>query len=514
VETLVHDLPEADPVGSGADRPAPDPATGAPRDRTQKAAVALVVTLLSLLFLANSASWLASGFGESHDGRNASTWASGSRALREDGLVTSRFGGRYDATAYASHPPGIVAETTVAELVGGEHRLVTRAPAWIGSIAAAVLLALLLWELGLSAGAIAAGLCVALSSAMFLVYGTMLDTPMTALPFALAVVLATQRTIDGRRVRPWVLGVLALAVALSGWAAVAIAGTQAIRLALPSVRRRTGWRPPVAIGLGLLAGIITSLAWSLWAYGSFAVMRAKLTDKTNSDTFAQALVAQTQHLTDLLAVGIVLAVIGFVVAWVALPDRRWRGAFLSTLGAITAYAVALHGGAAMHDYWNYALIVPVAIAVAAGAEVLLRRAPAAQQPRVQRLTIVAALLFALLSSTYVSDAEAELINGQATTRLLAAAEAAAPPDGPVLAYIGTRGLDSSWIPYETRRPALPIDTTTELRALVAEHPGFPMIVPWVRFDAGEQEQIRDAALDLDGPYAVVPAELVLAMRGG
>lgn len=482
------------------------------RGRAQRTMVALVVVLLCGLFLANAASWLTSGFGESHDGRNAATWGAGSRAIREDGIIASRFGGRYQDTVYASHPPGIVAETTLAELVGGEHRLVTRLPAVLSSIATAVLLALLLWELGLSAGAIALGLGTALSSAMFLVYGTMLDTPMTALPWAIAVVLVTQRLVDGRPARPWVLGVLGLVVGLSGWAAVAIAGVQALRLVLPSTRRRTGWRPPALLLLGLGAGVVISFAWSLWAYGSFAVMRAKLTDKASSDTLLEAIHQQTRHLTDLLALGIVLAVAGALVAWIWLPDRRWRGPFLSTLAAIAVYAVALHGGAAMHDYWNFALVVPVAIAVAAGAEAALRRAPADGQLRIQGLAVAVALVLAVLSSTGLSDAEAQQRSGQATVRLLAVAEAEAPPDGPVLAYVGTRGLPSSWIPYESRRPALVITSTPQLEELVDEEPGFPVLVPWVLYDRTTQEAARSVAYGVDGPYAVVPAAFVLEQR--
>ncbi|MGN6696316.1 MAG: hypothetical protein ACTHN0_19215 [Aquihabitans sp.] len=499
------------------DAPAPDPVVSGSSDasdaRRQKALVVLVVALLCGLFLANAASWLAAGFGESHDGRNAATWAAGSRAIREDGIVESRFGSRYqDGVIYASHPPGLVAETTVAELAGGEHRLVTRLPAVVASIATAVLLALILWELGLSAGAIAMGLATALGSAMFLVYGTMLDTPITALPWALAVVLVTQRIVDGRKIRPWVLGLLGLAVALNGWAAVAIAGVQAIRLALPTVRRRVGWWPALATLLGLGVGVVISLGWSLWAYGSFAVMRAKLTDKTNSDSLIEALHQQSRYLGDLLALGLVLAVVGAVLAWVALPDRRWWGPVWSLLTAIVVYAVALHGGAAMHDYWNYALIVPVAIAVAAGAEALLRRVPASDQSRAQVVVVVLALVFAVLSSTRLSDAEAQLENGLATTRLLQVAEQEAPADGPVLAYVGTRGLPSSWIPYEARRPALVITSTAQLEDLVADQPGFPVLVPWVAYDAEGRQEAKDQAYGVDGPYAVVPASFVLSQR--
>ena len=51
---------------------------------------------------------------------------------------------------------------------------------------------------------------------MFLVYGTMLDTPITSFPFTLAIVLAWQRARQGR---PWPVPIV---IALSVVAALAI----------------------------------------------------------------------------------------------------------------------------------------------------------------------------------------------------------------------------------------------------------------------------------------------------
>lgn len=477
--------------------------------RRDQVSVAVVVALLIGLFLVNSASWLSAGFGESHDGRNAAAWGAASQAIRTQGPIESRFGGRHHGAQYASHPPGLIAETTAAELIGGEHRLATRAPAWLGSIAAAGLLALLLWELGLSPGAIALGLGVSLSSAMFLVYGTMLDTPVTSLPFAIAVVLAAQRTIDGRRTRPLLLGALGLLVGLSGWCAIVIAGAQVIRLALPSVRRRTGWAPAASIAGGTALGVSISFAWSLWVYGSFATMQAKLTDKSSSVTLAASIGHQLTDLRDLYAVGAVLAVIGAAAALVALPDRRWQGAFASVAGPIAIYAIVFRGGAHMHDYWNYAVIVPIAIAVAAGAETVLRRASAEARDRAQMGTIALALLLALASSTQLSDAEAQLRNGLATIRLLDAATAVAPPEGPVLAFLAPAGMDSPWISYESGRPGNSINGTGELQDLVDDDPSFPVLVAWVRYPEPAQLDLHDVAYDIEGPYAVVPAWFVL-----
>ncbi|MEZ5178191.1 MAG: hypothetical protein R2746_07890 [Acidimicrobiales bacterium] len=108
--------------------------------------------------------------------------------------MASKFGGApRHSDAYANHPPLIVAETVVAELVAGEHRIVTRSPAWVGSLVALALVAWLLVDAGLSRLATVSGVAVAFGSAMFLVYGSMLDTPVTSVPFALALLVAWQR---------------------------------------------------------------------------------------------------------------------------------------------------------------------------------------------------------------------------------------------------------------------------------------------------------------------------------
>src|SRR5688500_10444119 len=90
-----------------------------PRDISRGAAVALLLVIVAV-FLAQGSARLTAPFGESHDGRNGATWASGSRSLREHGVLDSVLGAwAPERGTYAHHPPGIYVETWAAEAVGG-----------------------------------------------------------------------------------------------------------------------------------------------------------------------------------------------------------------------------------------------------------------------------------------------------------------------------------------------------------------------------------------------------------
>jgi len=76
--------------------------------------------LAALLFLGFSARVIPAPFGESHDGRNAGVWASGSRSLIQRGPVASRLGTRSPENGvYANHPPLLYIETALFQVVGG-----------------------------------------------------------------------------------------------------------------------------------------------------------------------------------------------------------------------------------------------------------------------------------------------------------------------------------------------------------------------------------------------------------
>ena len=481
-------------------------------DRTQPVGpVVVAIALLAGLFLLHSSPWLGARFGESHDGRNAATWAAGSRAIRDEGVIASGFGGRYEGDRYASHPPGILAETTLVESIAGEHRLVTRSPAWIGSVAAIALTGWLLVELGLSALATSAALAVTFSSPMFLVYGSMLDTPVTSLPFALAIVLAGQRAVDGRAPRPVVLALLGLLAALSGWLALGFAMVQAGRLGWRAWRGRGSWASARAIGLGATGGLGITVTWIWWVYGSFDTMANKAQDKTTAVSLVASLTQQLHDLEDLYLLAAIAGVAAAVLALVALPDRRWRGLFGSTALPVVAYAVVFRGGAQMHQYWNYAALVPLAIAIGAGVQVVRQRVPVERRSIHQGAIATAAVLLALVASSRLSDSEAELRNALGTPALLDRAAAVAPPGGPVVAYLSPPRIESPWVSYEAERPGLALHRPAALSALARRDPAFPVLVPWVTFGPQADEVVR-SAYAVEGPYAVAPARVVARAR--
>ena len=127
----------------------------------------------------------------------------------------------------------------------GERPVALRAPALLASLAALVLLAALLRDAGFGLGDVAGGLAVAGTSAMFLTYGAMLDTPVLSLPFGLAAVWAAQRAWQGRPPPRPVLLATGLVAALAGWqsllAAVLAVGPDP---ALPVRRRAPGRAGP------------------------------------------------------------------------------------------------------------------------------------------------------------------------------------------------------------------------------------------------------------------------------
>ena len=115
----------------------------------------------------------------------------------------------YGATAgdyrYADHPPAIYSATALAQWLVPDDELGARLLVFVASILAAVILFLLLCELGLAPVLAAASVGIGLSVPMFLTYGTMLDTLMLGLPFAagylLVVATEPQRSHELRRPR-------------------------------------------------------------------------------------------------------------------------------------------------------------------------------------------------------------------------------------------------------------------------------------------------------------------------
>jgi hypothetical protein len=422
---------------------------------------ASLLALAALLFLSHGLLMLNAPFGDSHDGRNAGVWASEARYLRDAGVVASRMGTRSpEVGIYANHPPLVSVETAVAETVGFGTRVATRAPAWLGSLISLALLWLLLRDAGLRA--VAAGTAVVLVAAtpMFLVFGTMLDTPVTSLPFGLGLLVVWERTRAGRPVLPSVAFGLALLAVLAGWQSLLLAGVVAGWAAIRHQRHPEA-RVCLAVAGGFVTGLTVLTGWLLWAFGGTL---GPLLDQFRVRTGQTGAVS----LSDLLgALGADipmmfgrLAVLGGAGLVIALANRRLRGLAAVALAVTLPYALVFRSGAVNHIYWTFWLVLPIAVGLAAGIEAILGVPWIGIVHERKVAGAAACLAVALTTFAWLRPTGPErVIREQAGAGALA--ERTRLPEGQTTVwYSGDVGEPAAWLALATRRPAVGLSDDT------------------------------------------------------
>ena len=135
----------------------------------------------------------------------------------------------------------------------------------LSSAAALAMTVVVLREQGLGPWATATGVTVMATSEMFLADGTMLDTPVTSLPFSLAALWVAMRIHHRRSVPVWAAFAIAAAAALSGWQSTTFCGVALLYLTWRS-RHDQEVRPvALASDAGLVVGLATDLLWARWA---------------------------------------------------------------------------------------------------------------------------------------------------------------------------------------------------------------------------------------------------------
>jgi hypothetical protein len=400
----------------------------------------VVLALVAVWFLAASAPRLAGPFGLSHDGYNGATWGLGSRALREEGIVGSRLGAvRPDGAVYVNHPPLILVETAFVETVAGERPLATRAAAWLATLATIPLLYRLAVGAGMRRWAAAAGVAVGMCSPMVRAYGSMLDTPMTSLPFGVAVALVWQRAWQDRPVRPALAAAVTAVACAAGWEACLLAGFATSALAIRCRRRGDArWGVVAGMGAGAAVGVAGTLAWTWWATGDPGALLATLSRRTGDDASATwwgALVGQSGNAVDLYG----FALVGLVGAGVALRRRTTRPVAALLLATTLVYPVVFHNAAYYHDYWNYWWVLPIAF----GAAHLADRLPGRHAPATAAVVAAGLAVWAVV----LPNGPVEQTGyGQ---RMAEAVEAHRPgADGEVAAGIGNLAYVDSWMTYD------------------------------------------------------------------
>ena len=455
----------------------------------------MVTLALGAAFLALSIPHFDAPFANSHDGRNGATWGLASRALREDGIIDSRAGAElaHDNGAYARHPPLIVWETAVAEATFGEHGWSTRAPAWMSTLATLALLAFLLRLSGFSPLAAAVGVIVGGTTLMALLYGTMLDTPVTSLPVALGVLVLVRLERLGHPVPRWVMFAAALLAVLAGWQAALLAGLAA-GIQIPGALRV---RRPTSLQLGFVAGALTILVWLLWAHGGLGPAIDDLRFRTGVDSrpgrhspgWWLFFEAQLTYSLRLLGVVGTMLLVPSCVAVACMRRFRPSGAILVV--ACLAYPVILREAAVNHDYWNFWLIAPLTLGAAALFD-LLRVQIAGSLVQVIVFAIVG--LGAATGLVHTAFAARETYSGQLATSVRL-------PESQPVAVAGSRfPTPPRWLAYATRRPLVELDEA-EARHFGRDHPDALVLVHCDPPPTG-------VACDNDGMRFVAASELM------
>lgn len=414
-----------------------------------------MLAVFTAVFVLQAAPRISARFGDSHDGRNGGVWGMSGRAIRSDGLVRSRLGARVAAgtphrRTYANHPPLISLEVAAAQATLGDRHIVTRLPAWLGSIAVVALVYGITRGCGIDPVPAAAGSIFGLGAPMFFVFGGMLDTPVTALPFALGLVLTWQRRINNRRGGTLAPAVLAFLSVFAAWQALILAAL----LALGALaRRRRDLALAVVVGAGVGAGAV--LGWVLWTVESLGGLRETLLFRTGSTshvTLAEMLRAQAIYLEDTLpASALLLAPVALVPVLRRPPCRLVVVPLILTP---VLYCLALPGGAYFHSYWAYWLPPGLAVMFGASAAILLQSLERRGARRSVLIGLVAlgSLTAGLIGGLRLSAARIDFERG------VAAGELAAELHPADCSYVAARFAEpTTWIWYESGAPPCPAE---------------------------------------------------------
>lgn len=466
----------APPVApASADRRLDAPATGRSWADSSAVAMALLVAF-AVVFLVQAWPRIEAPFGDSHDGENAAVWGLASRAIRNQGLLQSRAGARLadHGELYAHHPPLISTETATVETVAGTTPVSTRAPAWLGSLASLLLLYWLLRLYGIRRVPSALGVVIGFGSPMFFLYGSMLDTLQIGLPLVIALLAVRRRHERTGRPRSAVIAAVAALTVLASWEGALLAGLLAVADGVAMARDRR--RRRLGTMAGVTVGVVILLAWLWWAAGSFGPILDQLGTRSGYGSrttgWATFLHLQGVYLGALFAPTALLALIPG--AYLASRSRRLRPVFVVTLVAPIVYALALRDGASNHDYWNYWLVVPLAIAAAALAQRLFERAEQhAVPPAVVVGAAVAAAVVAVVLAfpTTTTAALRSYQNGEPAAGLVAEGARSRSPVYLAGRYQG----DIYWADYATAR-ARSLGGVGAVKAAAGVQPEAPVIV--------------------------------------
>lgn len=483
--------------------PLVDEALPAARWITPACAAWLTGLIVAIGFLVNAAPWIASPLGDSHDGRNAAVWASSGRALRTEPIGSHLGGVNLAGNPYATHPPVIVAGAAATTGLTGDRPLGVRLPAILASLAALAVVSAVLVQMRFGPLAVAAGIALAGTSAMFLTYGTMLDTPEIGLPASAAVLLVAARLQRRSRTPLWAFALVGALCGLTSWQAGLTAGLAGALLLIEPGTRRERIRPVALLAAGLAVAVALTFGWAWWAYGDLATLKEAFGDRTSSTSGWW--IQQRYYVGNGYGALRLLVVAAAIV--VALVRRRHRLVLAAAVGTPVVWNLLFREGATIHDYWTYSGILAVAVGSAIVVEAVIDRVQR-DAPRLEKVFtgfIAAVVAVAALASWAESSVpELSLRSGLDAGRL-ATELPPASSDDEIVAYLPERfGNPVGWAAWESGGLAASMLSDADLAELARTDPDAPVMI-----DTAETEvtpAIDAATIATEGDFRLVRAE--------
>lgn len=463
-----------------------------PSWRLDRVAVVAAVVVVAVGLIVHVLPWLGAGLGDSHDGYNAAVWGLGARGGVED-PIGNRLGGiQPDGSKYTHHPPLLVWSLMPSTAIDDHWPLGLRLVPLLASLASMAILAALLLDAGVGRWAAAAGVLVAGSSAMFLTFGAMVDTPVFSFPFALAAVWAAQRCWQGRPPPTPVLVTVGAFAAMSGWQALLAA---VVAAAVASMSRQPRSRKgALALAGGAATGLLVDLAWVWWVMGSLSNLVESGTWRGGNEFgFSLWLTRQRLFINDLFGPLVVFVMFAGTVSVLVsvLRGLRSRSAsqsteppplepspsesqadandpasegtgplrrpnvaplFLVLAVTVVGYALLFRQGSLIHNYWNYfaiGLVGVTATALVQTADELTRRFSPSARSLVLGLVAVLILFVSVVGLSTRSLSDLATRRGLDVVPLVERLPTARNPHSVVVTTIGG-DPGKPWLDWSTR----------------------------------------------------------------
>lgn len=464
----------------------------------------ILAALVGLAALANATPWIAAPPGDSHEGRNAAVWGLAARSLREH-PIESRLGGRRpDGKPYADHPPVIVFATALTTLAG-EGGIAFRVPPIIASLASLALMLVILRRMGYSPLAAGVGVVLMGTSAMFLTYGFMLDTPMIGLPLALAGLLVARRVQEDDAPRTWAIATVGLLAGLTSWQGALAVVLVALAICVPSPTRDRRLRPAAVLAGSTVAGGALSVAWAWWAFGSLAALKDSFVlrngDPSGWFDFQQHAVG------DLFGPILVAVAVGGTV--VAVVRRRHVAITGVVLAVSVAWVIGFRQGASIHNYWTYFAVLSVGLGAAAltsGLEVAVDRHVADLGTVVRVAVVIGVGAMAITSVLGASDAERVVMSGADGGRVASGLPRAATEETETVVALEQQFPGNAlWAAIATHG-RVGTARSGELEALARAHPDLLVLIRQPQGTTASAVVERRAVAHR-GPFYVVPIDV-------